>query len=146
MLDIKGYENEYAITSCGKVWSYKSKKFLKPIVKRGYLSVNLYKDGKMSQVYIHKLVAEAYIQNNNNYETVDHIDRNRNHNYVNNLQWMTLKENVQKANGKKIQCIETQKVYNSGAEAAKEFGVNRTAITRAARLGAISCGFHWKYV
>lgn len=145
MIDIKGYEGKYAVTSCGKVWSYKSKKFLKPILKRGYLSVNLYKDGKMQQRYIHRIVAEAYIPNPYNHESVDHIDGDRKHNYIDNLQWMTLKENVQKANGKKIICIETQKIYKSAAEAAREFNVDRTAISTAARLGTISCGFHWKY-
>lgn len=48
MKDIKGYESKYAITSCGKVWSYKSNRFLKPRVDRdGYLAVGLYnKNGK----------------------------------------------------------------------------------------------------
>lgn len=42
MKDIKGYEGLYAITSCGKVWSYKSKKFLKPRKRKdGYLDINL---------------------------------------------------------------------------------------------------------
>ena len=46
MRDIKGYEGLYAITSCGKVWSYRSKKFLKPYDNGfGYLYVNLNKDG-----------------------------------------------------------------------------------------------------
>jgi hypothetical protein len=37
MKDIKGYEGLYAITSCGKVWGYKYKRFLSPaITKHGY--------------------------------------------------------------------------------------------------------------
>ena len=48
MKDIKGYEGLYAITSCGKVWSYRSKKFLKPAKhQNGYLKVVLYKDGNL---------------------------------------------------------------------------------------------------
>lgn len=44
MKDIKGYENEYAITSCGRVWSYKSKKFLSSNDNgRGYKSTGAYK-------------------------------------------------------------------------------------------------------
>jgi len=40
MKDIKGYEGLYAVTSCGRVWSYKSKKFLKPGIRnKGYLAV-----------------------------------------------------------------------------------------------------------
>ena len=42
MRDIKGYEGIYAITSCGKVWSYRSNKFLKPrVMGGGYLGVML---------------------------------------------------------------------------------------------------------
>ena len=45
MVDIKGYEGKYAITSCGKVWSYKTKRFLKTIkTRKGYEIVYLYKD------------------------------------------------------------------------------------------------------
>lgn len=46
MRDIKDYEGLYAVTSCGKVYSYKRKKFLRPFDNGyGYLKVNLYKDG-----------------------------------------------------------------------------------------------------
>lgn len=45
MRDIKGFEGIYAITSCGKVWSYRSKKFIKPYEWKGYLKVNLYLNG-----------------------------------------------------------------------------------------------------
>lgn len=46
MKDIENYEGLYAVTSCGKVYSYRSKKFLKPRNYRGYLGVVLYKDKK----------------------------------------------------------------------------------------------------
>jgi hypothetical protein len=46
MRDIPGYEGIYAATSCGKIWSYKRQKFLKPcIVGSGYLEVVLCKNG-----------------------------------------------------------------------------------------------------
>ena len=94
MRDIKGYEGSYAVTSCGRVWSYKSKKFLKPQKHNsGYLLVCLYKDGKKTNYYIHKLVAEAYIDNPNGYSEVNHIDEIKEHNYVNNLEWISHKDN-----------------------------------------------------
>lgn len=47
MRDIKGYEGLYLVTSCGKVWSYRTKKFLKPYNDGfGYWKVDLCKDGK----------------------------------------------------------------------------------------------------
>ena len=103
MKDIKGYEGLYAITSCGRVWSYQRKKFLTPYTDgNGYLKIKLSKDGKRNQYRIHRLVAEAYIPNPDNLPDVDHIDNDRTHNYLNNLQWITHKDNVRKGRNKPI--------------------------------------------
>ena len=97
MKDIKNYEGLYAITSCGRVWSYRNEKFLKPGVNRdGYLFVVLCKDGQNKPYKIHRLVAEAYLPNPENLPQVDHIDNDRTHNYLNNLQWITNRDNVRK--------------------------------------------------
>lgn len=83
MKDIQGYEGLYAITSCGRVWSYKYKRFLIPYKNnKGYLLVKLTKDGYS----IHRLVALNYIPNPENKEQVNHKDEN-------NLEWMTNYEN-----------------------------------------------------
>lgn len=103
MNDIKGYEGLYAVTSCGRVWSYKRKKFLVPRDNgKGYLFVSLCKDGKEKMYKIHRLVAEAFIPNPENLPQVDHIDGNKTHNYVNNLQWITNRDNCRKSNNKPI--------------------------------------------
>ena len=103
MKDIKGYEGLYAITTEGDVWSYKSKKFLKPRTRgKGYLTVGLHRDGKLKFYLVHRLVAEAYIPNPDNLPQVDHIDGNKTHNYVNNLQWITNRDNVRKGRNKPI--------------------------------------------
>ena len=103
MKNIKGYEGLYAVTSCGKVWSYRSKKFLKHITNRyGYFTVNLYKDNEMKNCLIHRLVAEAYIPNPENLPQVDHINEDKTNNCVNNLQWITLRDNCRKSKNKPI--------------------------------------------
>lgn len=103
MKDVKGYEGLYGVTSCGRVWSYKYKKFLKPHPGRdGYLRVVLTKNGKMKTCYVHRLVAESYIPNPDNLTQVDHIDENKNHNYINNLQWITSRDNKRKSKNKPI--------------------------------------------
>lgn len=89
MVDVKGWEGLYAITSCGKVWSYRTKKFLKSrIAKNGYEHVCFKKNQKPYDYLVHRLVAQAYIPNPNNYDTVDHIDFNKTNNNVNNLRWL----------------------------------------------------------
>ena len=89
MRDIKGYEGIYAITSCGRVWSYSTKRFRKPYVNNGgYLCIDLWKNNKRYHKTIHRLVAEAYIPNPDNLPTVDHIDFDKTNNSVNNLRWM----------------------------------------------------------
>jgi len=94
MKDIKGYEGLYAVTSCGKVWSYKNNMFLKPWPdKDTYLNVTLYKNGKSQKTKVHRAVAEAYIPNLNNLPQISHLDEGRTNNCVNNLSWADAKEN-----------------------------------------------------
>ena len=151
MKDIKNYEGLYAITSCGKVWSYRRKKFLKPIpTKKGYLRVGLRKDKERRMVFIHRLVAEAYIPNPNNYDTVDHIDFDRTNNCVNNLQWMTRGENCRKRRDygpKPVRCIELNTIYTSASEAARCLNLDQSSISKACRGERKTCGgYHWEFV
>ena len=95
MRDVKGYEGLYAVTSCGKVWSYKYKKFLKPRATRiGYLQVGLWKNGKMKNYYAHRLVAEAYLPNPENLPQINHRDENKANNCLQNLEWCDAKYNI----------------------------------------------------
>ena len=94
MKDIQGYEGLYAVTSCGKIWSYRSKKFINIRKNRGgYLVVNLSKNGKNTTYQVHRLVAKAYIPNPDDLPQINHKDENKEHNYVNNLEWCTAKYN-----------------------------------------------------
>lgn len=85
---IKGFE-DYAITDDGKVISYKYKepRIMKTwLQKSGYENIKLSKDNKTYHFLIHRLVAEAFIPNPNNYEEVDHKNCNKSDNRVENLQ------------------------------------------------------------
>ena len=91
---IPQYENLYSIDRSGNVFSHISGKILKPHPNlRGYLMVDLYKDGKVKKGVIHRLVAITYIPNPNNLPEIDHIDTDRQNNNVDNLRWCTRKEN-----------------------------------------------------
>ena len=90
---IKGFEG-YMISTDGQVKNIKTGKILKGFKnKKGYLQVPFYKNGKRIQPYIHKLVAEAFIDNPENKTQVNHIDGNKTNNNVNNLEWCNNREN-----------------------------------------------------
>ena len=94
-MEIVGYPN-YMIYDDGRVWSSTrgKGKFLKPCFDgRGYLKVCLSNDGIPKNMKIHRLVALHYIPNPDNKPEVDHIDRERLNNNIENLRWATSSEN-----------------------------------------------------
>lgn len=115
MKPIKNYEELYAISESGKVWSYRKNRFLKEIIgDGGYLQVNLFKNGSFKYFRIHRLVAEHFIKEIPSGLTVDHIDGNKKNNFVNNLQIISRGENSYKANkGKKLSVATKNKISNS---------------------------------
>ena len=156
MKDIKNYEGLYAVTEDGRVWSYRSNKFMTPAQNNGYLFVNLYKEHKLKKAYIHRLVAEAYLPNPNNYLEVNHVDENKDNNALSNLEWCTRQynnsygtrnERISKALGKSVLCVELDRVFRSVTEAAKQLNINRSNIFRAIRGDREKAyGYHWRYV
>lgn len=104
MRDIPDYEGRYAVTSCGKIWSYKFKRFLKPFPdKDGYMVCNLISaDYKRHRERVCRLVAKTYIPNPDNLDTVDHIDCIKTHDYIDNLRWLSRSDNSLKRWGKEI--------------------------------------------
>lgn len=156
MKDIKNYEGLYAITSCGKIYSYKRKVFLKPEkVWDGYLRVFLYKDGIGKHYKVHRLVAETYIPNPENKPCVNHIDECKTNNALQNLEWVTHKENNNfgthnersgKSRRKKIQCVETNEIFNSVTETAKAVNIGLSSISSCLTgKYKTAAGLHWKY-
>ena len=115
MKDIKGYEGQYAITMSGRVWSYKSNKFLKPYKEQdGYLRVSLRTPGERipKKFKVHRLVAEAFIPNLDNQPQVGHIDDNPLNNSWDNLYWTNPKNNNNY--GKHREFYNTQKRNSQG--------------------------------
>ena len=105
--DIEGYEGLYQISNMGRVKSvermkwcgkgyYKTpERILKARkTKNGYLLVNLWKDGKIKSYYIHRLVAQAFLDNPDNLPEVNHIDQDKTNNKVENLEFCDRSYNV----------------------------------------------------
>lgn len=98
---IKGYEGLYMVSTKGRIKSVdhyiKSKggvrlvkgKILKQDLIKGYLRVTLFKDGVSNHYLVHRLVAEAFIENLNKLPSVNHKDENKLNNCVDNLEWCT---------------------------------------------------------
>jgi hypothetical protein len=93
--NIKNHD-DYQVSNLGRICSYKNneRKIIKGWIQNtGYLTVVL--DNKKYSV--HRLVAETFIHKTKDKDTVNHIDGNKLNNNVNNLEWCTLKENIQHA-------------------------------------------------
>lgn len=97
MRDIVGYEGQYAVTKDGRVWSYKRNAFMRQQDHKGYRRVGLRSPGHRKLCLVHRLVAEAYIENVKGKAEVNHINSNRADNRVDNLEWVTRSENNQHA-------------------------------------------------
>lgn len=92
---IPGYEDRYSITDCGDVYSQYSDIFLKQsYAGAGYKIIFFYTNGKNKGLYIHRLVASAFVNNPLSKPEVNHIDGDKENNHFSNLEWVTKKENA----------------------------------------------------
>ena len=131
-------DTNYIISTNGKVYNIKRNMFLKCSMKHGYCIVSLSENNKRKMFRIHRLVAEIFIHNTQNKPIVNHIDGNKTNNNLNNLEWVTYKENTQHAlknslikrkntsykynkiinfsleNGKQIENYETYYIFKNG--------------------------------
>lgn len=160
--DIEGFEGKYQISSMGRVKSlwFGKEKILKNIKSdRGYIVVSLYKEGKQKIYYIHRLVAQTFLNNPNNYPIINHKDENKSNNRVENLEWCTSQYNniygtrIERAiKSKSIPIIQFTKEgkfirkWDSVIEASKELGFYHSSIIECCKGRRKSAGgYRWKY-
>lgn len=165
--DVKGYEKLYSVSNEGRVKNKYTGKILKPSNdKDGYLLLGLRQNKKTNMKRVHRLVAEAFINNDEHKPQVNHIDGNKINNCVNNLEWCTDMENKHHAyktglySGKKrsgyISKGKTVEQYDiSGVliaqwrcirEASKNLKIDGSSISKAC-IGKLKTagGYVWKY-
>lgn len=152
----------YEVSDNGDVRAKKTKRKMKPQVdKDGYLYVKLYdkNNNKYKHYRIHRLVLETFLGNPEDKPEVDHINKDRSDNRLENLRWVTRKENDSfvkhpycKTSYIKRPVIQINKRgeivgrYESMAEAQKKTGCNNSYISAVCQGKRHTCGgYYWSY-
>ena len=149
--DIPEYENLYQVSNLGRVRSLDrivynngGEELRKGTILKGgktsrnsnYHYVGLSKDGKVTNKYIHRLVAEAFIPNPENKPTVDHLNRDTSNNTLENIRWATYDEQATNRNNTNIQNRKAINIeysgevitFNSQTECAKYFNITKNRV------------------
>ena len=160
--DIKEYEGLYKVSNLGRVKTLHSgKNKMKNNIKKfrkchdGYYRVNLYKEKHIKSPFVHRLVAQAFIPNPNNYSCINHKDENKLNNNVNNLEWCTKQyNNKYSAKSRKQHRIILQyskdnifiREWPNISNPSKELSIYRNAIWRCCNgTQKTAGGYIWRY-
>lgn len=167
--DVVGFENLYKISNYGRLKSLcsnnNSKAYNKDKIRKvfpngkNYLSCLIYKNFTKYNRRIHRMVAQAFIPNPNNFPQVNHIDGNKWNNKIDNLEWCTNSENqihVYKNNLEKPGLKRTVKQYDLNgnyiqtfeyiSDATKKLNINCSSIISVCKgKRKTAGGYIWKY-
>lgn len=168
---VVGYEGLYEVSSMGRVKSLKrtitgkdgitreiKERILKPgIAENWYPTVNLSKNGNVVTFRVHRLVATAFIPNPKNLSDVNHKDEDKTNNSVDNLEWMSHKDNSNYGTrneriGKSVSQKDKKTgviiaIYPTQTKAAEATGIDKyhiSAVCRGTRGSA--GGYYWSFV
>lgn len=173
--DISGYEGIYQVSNLGRVKmlgnnnannpEFKKERIKGTVCSKGtnyYVFVSLSKNGKSETKKVHRLVAEAFIPNPNNFPQVNHKDENKSNNSVSNLEWCDGKYNSNYGTrterftkkmknyekfSKKVYCVELDTIYPSYNEAQRKTNVCAPNIRKCIEGERNTAGgYHWKIV
>lgn len=173
--DIKGYEGRYQVSDLGRVKSLcrsystgaysaminMSERIMRQKTRKsGYRVVGLWLDGVQKDHYVHRLVAEAFLDNKDNLPYINHKDRNPGNNVVGNLEYCTPQYNavycgahLVGGNKRKKPIIQLSidgaivKVWDSAKTAGLELKCNPRNINNALKnpRRKTAYGYVWKY-
>lgn len=155
---VRGFEELYLVSNLGNVKSIRSGKILKPRkLPHGYARVNLPATSRTKRdVYIHRLVADAFCEHPKGCDVVNHIDNDPTNNKASNLEWVTQMGNVyygmeQKRyhlNARSVIGIKDEKklFFHSAHQAARHTGCDHSTIIKCCR-GKMKTthGYIWQY-
>ena len=163
LIDDNDFSNYY-INKEGKIINnkYKNRSVKLFTNANGYEVVYLYFSNKEKKHFrVHRLLGKLFLKNGNKYYNdskyvVNHTDENKKNNKINNLEWVTYKENTNHSCAKKVAKIDINtnkiiKIYNSITDAYKDIGQKRSSLISKVCIGKEKgrktiYGFKWKYV
>lgn len=165
---IRGYEELYLISDEGEVYAlpreifngrgkyFREGRTIKPYLRgrdgMKYYAICLCRDGIEERLSIHRLVAEAFVDNDDplNHSVINHKDRNTLNNRADNLEWCDQQYNTEYGHNKRVgQFKDGVKVaeYKSISYASELTGIGRTSINNAlAGWSETAGGYNWKYI
>ena len=166
--EIPNTDGLYLISDEAKVFSVRSNRLIKPqMLHNGYWRVELNICGEAKRYFLHRLVAEVFIPNPNNYPCINHKDENPSNNHADNLEWCTHKYNsnygtcqerikkhrktpsgVDNPQSKAVYQFDLDgnfvAEYGSCGEAGRKTGLRAASIARAANGSRRQyAGFYW---
>lgn len=158
---VKEFEGKYEVSNYGRIKSFSRKEIiLKPAVdKDGYLFVRLYNNKIYKTFKVHRLVANTFIPNPNNYPQINHINEDKTDNRVDNLEWCTANYNINYGNRTRKSAMSKSKPviqyskegviimeWLSCSEVERELGYSHQNIGRCCLgKGKLAYGYIWKY-
>lgn len=160
---VLGYEGLYEVSNLGNIRNMLTNKIFH--IKKGcpYKKVRLKNsNGEAKNLYVHRIVAEAFIDNHDNLPQVNHIDGNKLNNNADNLEWVSSSENIRHAYStglnnrknhsrisqgrKRVICVENGIIFPSITSAALFAGVTESAVCMCVKGKRKACrGYHFKY-
>lgn len=157
---IDNYEDLYEVSNFGRVFSHKRNRILRSGDYHGYKSVYLSKDGVRKKYFVHRLVAQMFIERSaDDGELINHIDNNPSNNTVDNLEWCTQSQNIKHAhNCGRMPTFSTKRIdqlslsgdfirsWESISGAEQELGIQNSHISECCR-GKVrqAGGYKWRY-
>ncbi len=150
--------DKYEVSNLAQIRNTKTKRILKKsLLPSGYEKISLLAQNGRKTHLVHRLIAKAFIPNLNNFPQVNHKDRNKANNRVENLEWATRSMNQK-------HCVETGtnlykravwrrdlegnevEIFTSITEAAKAVGCSKENIFASIKRNGTAIGFEWGYV
>lgn len=167
--DIDGFDGLYQVSNYANIrsmngkWSKEPVELSKSTRTDGYQIVTLHKNKKQYTLYVHRVVAEAFVENDDPVVKTDinHIDEDKSNNLPSNLMWCSAKENNNwgthnqrvsdtKTNSiktsKQVICRDTNEIFPSASEVERKYGYAQGNISRSCRKGIKAYGYNWDYI